>query len=440
MREGIDNLVFQFISVWVRDPRIQKKDFWHAHMDYEICIHTNSLCFTKKISCVRRRYRDFVWLRQKLQANSLLMVQLPELPPKNPFFNLNNAQQITERMKGLQKFLQLTLESNLLLSDSCLHLFLQSELGVSQIEACASGRTHYSVSQAVLRCGCKLQRFHSQEDLLETSRKESCDSDSVSGFVEPAPSSKDGAASSPTETLDLSLRDRTRPNHNQEETLALSLPDRTRPNHNQEETLALSLPDRTRPNHNQEETLALSLPDRTRPNHNQEETLALSLPDRTRPNPNQEETLALSLPDRTRPNPDQEETLALSLPDRTRPNPDQEETLDLSLPDRTRPNPDQEETLALSLPDRIRPNPDQEETLALSLPDRTRPNPNQEETLALSLPDRTRPNPDQEEDTLSMSVSPWEHHIQPGHGNLQYSASQMSPDSALLWTRALCRE
>nr|XP_023854668.1 sorting nexin-10A [Salvelinus alpinus] len=82
-------------------------------------------------------------------------------------------------MKGLQKFLQLTLESNLLLSDSCLHLFLQSELGVSQIEACASGRTHYSVSQAVLRCGCKLQRFHSQEDLLETSRKESCDSDSV---------------------------------------------------------------------------------------------------------------------------------------------------------------------------------------------------------------------------------------------------------------------
>ncbi|XP_024265889.2 sorting nexin-10A isoform X1 [Oncorhynchus tshawytscha] len=393
MREGIDNLVFQFISVWVRDPRIQKKDFWHAHMDYEICIHTNSLCFTKKISCVRRRYRDFVWLRQKLQANSLLMVQLPELPPKNPFFNLNNAQQITERMKGLQKFLELTrvplvfhartLESNLLLSDSCLHLFLQSELGVSQIVACASGRTHYSVSQAVLRCGCKLQRFHSQEDLLETSRKESCDSDSVSGFVEPAPSSKDGTASSPPETLDLSLPDRTRPNPDQEETLDLSLSDRTRPNPDQEETLALSLPDRTRPNHNQDETLALSLPDRTRPNPDQEETLDLSLPDRTRPNHNQEETLALSLSDRTRPNPDQEETLALSLPDRTR------------------------------------PNHNQEETLALSLPDRTRPNHNQDETLALSLPDRTRPNPDQEEDTLSMSASPWEHHHQPGHGSLQ---------------------
>lgn len=28
------------------------------------------------------------------------------LPPKNPFFSLNNAQQIGERMKGLQLFLQ----------------------------------------------------------------------------------------------------------------------------------------------------------------------------------------------------------------------------------------------------------------------------------------------------------------------------------------------
>lgn len=34
---------------------------------------TDSVCFTKKISSVRRRYSEFVWLRQKLQANSMLM-------------------------------------------------------------------------------------------------------------------------------------------------------------------------------------------------------------------------------------------------------------------------------------------------------------------------------------------------------------------------------
>uniref|UniRef100_S4R1A0 Sorting nexin 10 n=1 Tax=Mus musculus TaxID=10090 RepID=S4R1A0_MOUSE len=30
----------EFVSVWVRDPRIQKEDFWHSYIDYEICIHT----------------------------------------------------------------------------------------------------------------------------------------------------------------------------------------------------------------------------------------------------------------------------------------------------------------------------------------------------------------------------------------------------------------
>lgn len=168
----------QVISVWVRDPRIRKNDFWHAYIDYEICLHTDSVCFTKKISSVRRRYSEFVWLRQKLQANSMLMIKLPELPPKNPFFSLNNAQQIAERMKGLQGFLEQILLNPLLLSDSCLHLFLQSQLSLSKIQACAAGRTHFSVAQAVKGCG-GLRRFHSEED-LQKDLSMSCDSDSDS--------------------------------------------------------------------------------------------------------------------------------------------------------------------------------------------------------------------------------------------------------------------
>ncbi|KAF0045321.1 hypothetical protein F2P81_001850 [Scophthalmus maximus] len=167
----------QVVCVWVRDPRIQKNDFWHAYVDYEICLHTDSVCFTKKMSSVRRRYSEFVWLRQKLQANSLLMAQLPELPPKNPFFSMNNAQQISERMSGLQEFLKQILQSPLVLSDSCMHLFLQSDLSVSKIEACAAGRTRFSVTQAVRRCG--LRRFHSEEDLQKVLGM-CCDSDSDS--------------------------------------------------------------------------------------------------------------------------------------------------------------------------------------------------------------------------------------------------------------------
>ncbi|XP_027005564.1 sorting nexin-10B isoform X1 [Tachysurus fulvidraco] len=157
----------ELISVWVRDPRIQKEDFWHAYLDYEICIHTNSLAFNKKNSCVRRRYSEFVWLRQKLQENALLVVNLPELPPKNPFFSLNNAKQIATRMEGLRHFLKEILHNPELLSDSCLHLFLQSQLSVKAIEACAEGKSHYTVTEAIQNSGSQTQRFGSEENSKE---------------------------------------------------------------------------------------------------------------------------------------------------------------------------------------------------------------------------------------------------------------------------------
>ncbi|KAL7874180.1 hypothetical protein SRHO_G00051500 [Serrasalmus rhombeus] len=163
----------EFISVWVRDPRIQKEDFWHAYMDYEICVHTNSLAFTKKSSCVRRRYSEFVWLRQKLQDNALLLVHLPELPPKNPFFSLNNARQISARMEGLRHFLEEIVGSPVLLSDSCLHLFLQSQLSVKKIEACAEGRSRYTVAQAIQNSSSQAQRFGSDENTQEEGETDS---------------------------------------------------------------------------------------------------------------------------------------------------------------------------------------------------------------------------------------------------------------------------
>ncbi|KAM3614268.1 uncharacterized protein V6R79_011856 [Siganus canaliculatus] len=205
----------QVVSVWVRDPRIRKNDFWHAYIDYEICLHTDSVCFTKKISRVRRRYSEFVWLRQKLQDNSMLLIKLPALPPKNPFFSLNNAGQINERMTGLQKFLEQILHNPLLLSDSCLHLFLQSQLSISKMQACAAGRTHYSVAQAVQHCG--LRRFHSQDDLQKVVSA-SCDSDSDSSECrDPELRIKDLAINKADSTVSLDLMETS-----QEETLSCS--------------------------------------------------------------------------------------------------------------------------------------------------------------------------------------------------------------------------
>ncbi|XP_078276640.1 sorting nexin-10B isoform X2 [Rhinoraja longicauda] len=95
----------EFITVWVRDPQIQKEDSWHPFVDYEICVHTNSMCFTKKTSCVRRRYKEFAWLRQRLQDNAVL-IRLPEIPPKITFLSTSNAQVLEQRGQGLQEFLE----------------------------------------------------------------------------------------------------------------------------------------------------------------------------------------------------------------------------------------------------------------------------------------------------------------------------------------------
>ncbi|MEE6465914.1 hypothetical protein FKM82_006739 [Ascaphus truei] len=152
----------EIISVWVRDPKIQKED-WHSYLDYEICIHTNSMCFTLKTSCVRRRFREFVWLRQKLQSNAVLFA-LPELPPKITFFNVSNAKNVDERRRGLQDFLKKVMQCPVLLSDSRLHLFLQSQLGVEEMEACVSGQTTYSVSEAIHKFATSNRRFPVEEE------------------------------------------------------------------------------------------------------------------------------------------------------------------------------------------------------------------------------------------------------------------------------------
>ncbi|KAA8577502.1 hypothetical protein FQN60_018628 [Etheostoma spectabile] len=131
----------EFISICVRDPRLHKDHLWQTHLDYEICLQTNSMCFRKKTSCVRRRYSEFVWLRDGLEQNAPIM-ELPNLPPRNLFFSPGNKEQVLQRMKGFQEFLE-----------NRLHLFLQSDLSVTKMAKCASGKTRYTVAEAIQRSG-----------------------------------------------------------------------------------------------------------------------------------------------------------------------------------------------------------------------------------------------------------------------------------------------
>ncbi|CAO2645027.1 Sorting nexin-11 [Lemmus lemmus] len=167
----------EVITVRVQDPRVQNEGSWNSYVDYKIFLHTNSKAFTAKTSCVRRRYREFVWLRKQLQRNAGL-VPVPELPGKSTFFG-NSDEFIEKRRQGLQHFLEKVLQSVVLLSDSQLHLFLQSQLSVPEIEACVQGRGSLTVSDAILcyamsNCGWAQEERQSTSHLAKGDQLNSC--------------------------------------------------------------------------------------------------------------------------------------------------------------------------------------------------------------------------------------------------------------------------
>ncbi|XP_053119961.1 sorting nexin-11 isoform X2 [Hemicordylus capensis] len=140
----------ELTTVRVQDPRVQNEGSWNSYVDYKIFLHTNSKAFTAKTSCVRRRYREFVWLKKRLQKNAGL-VPVPELPGKSTFFAGSTDEFIEKRRRGLQQFLEQVVQNVVLLSDSQLHLFLQSQLSIPEIEACVQGQGPLSVTDAILR-------------------------------------------------------------------------------------------------------------------------------------------------------------------------------------------------------------------------------------------------------------------------------------------------
>ncbi|XP_054483628.1 sorting nexin-10 isoform X3 [Agelaius tricolor] len=92
---------------------------------------------------------------------------------------MNNPNHVDHRRQGLQEFLEKILQDALLLSDSRLHLFLQTQLSPEDMEACVSGQTKYSVADAILSFASLNRRFPI-EDEEEKQGKNDADSDSES--------------------------------------------------------------------------------------------------------------------------------------------------------------------------------------------------------------------------------------------------------------------
>ncbi|CAG00649.1 unnamed protein product, partial [Tetraodon nigroviridis] len=171
----------EFVAVRVQDPRVRNEGSWNSFVDYKIFLHTNSKAFTAKTSCVRRRYSEFVWLKKQLQKNAGL-VPVPDLPAKSIFYYWNEDF-LEGRRKGLQAFLDKWVLAFLLLrsrrraltavlpclnrvvhmtvclSDSQLHLFLQTQLSLAHIQDCVQGHTPFTVTDAILTYASSNQGF-----------------------------------------------------------------------------------------------------------------------------------------------------------------------------------------------------------------------------------------------------------------------------------------
>ncbi|KAK6302029.1 hypothetical protein J4Q44_G00280820 [Coregonus suidteri] len=157
----------EFVAVRVQDPRVQNEGSWNSYVDFKIFLHTNSKSFTAKTSCVRRRYSEFVWLKKRMQKNTGL-VPVPDLPSKS-FFSLSGEDFLEKRRKGLQSFLDKVCSMTVCLSDSQLHLFLQTQLPVGHILDCVQGHTPYTVTEAILTYASSNQGWVQEEDSTQES-------------------------------------------------------------------------------------------------------------------------------------------------------------------------------------------------------------------------------------------------------------------------------
>lgn len=129
MKRSIKVEVIEPVTITARESTWARST---SFTSYNILIETNHWAFNTPFSSVCRRFSEFVWLRSKLQAHHPNKL-VPPLPKKR-IFSSRNPQVIEERRFGLGKFLQRVMRSSELLSDAALHLFLQSDMDVMEIE------------------------------------------------------------------------------------------------------------------------------------------------------------------------------------------------------------------------------------------------------------------------------------------------------------------
>ncbi|XP_039248231.2 sorting nexin-10B-like [Styela clava] len=126
----------EYINISIDAPKLLVIDDPHEKfIVYETTVKTNSLSFAASHTRVRRRYRDFVWLYNRLKSIPNRIISVPSLPSRQYFWNFNSAF-LHKRKEALEVFLKRVVRETIFLSSTSLHLFLQTDLTPIEMEDC----------------------------------------------------------------------------------------------------------------------------------------------------------------------------------------------------------------------------------------------------------------------------------------------------------------
>lgn len=151
------------LDISVRNPHTFDK-----FTSFEVAVQTNNPAFSSCSSRTRRRYSEFCWLRKQLRAHHPLSTP-PKLPKKKTNLEKSDPQFLVQRMKELEDWLYEVVDTTLYLSDTTLHLFLQTSLSTDQIDKYLKGKLSESVKEhAEKECSVKIESNSELKWDLET--------------------------------------------------------------------------------------------------------------------------------------------------------------------------------------------------------------------------------------------------------------------------------
>ncbi|XP_068670371.1 sorting nexin-10-like isoform X2 [Montipora foliosa] len=139
-----------YLEIEVKNPRTHIQNEKALYTDYEIEVKTNHPAFPLFHSQVRRRYSEFVWLRNNLGLDDVLMQHVPQLPRKRLIGRFKDTF-LWQRQKGLEEFLNRLANITAFANNPAFLLFLQTSLTNKEMDYYLKTRTPGGIRSLTLR-------------------------------------------------------------------------------------------------------------------------------------------------------------------------------------------------------------------------------------------------------------------------------------------------